>query len=413
MEPQLKIEPAREVRLPFRSITRRYYSVWGFYAFAPSFIFAIYPLFLRSRGLNQFQVNTVAATYFLVTFLTDVPTGAFADAIGRRVSVVLGCALHAAAFILYFYSYHYWHFIVAEIIDGVATTFGNGAIDAWAVDALDAAGFEGAKDRIFSRVAQILRIGSTAGALLGAYSARADLATPFLLGTIGWIVAGAVGLILMDGPTRTTKQFSMSAMGADVRRRMFAGTRSGFSTHAVFLMSLAGLFSAAAWFPFWQEWPPYFHARLGSGVEVMGWIFCLFSIAQIAGAEMASRLRWAREDRALYMAWNVALSSAVLIVGGLAASRVGIAFAMFMVAQFLAGASTPILQSWFNEEIEGDNRATLLSFGSTFATFGATAGLPVQGLIVDGFGMGSAWQGAGVLAMLQAPIFLALRRKRA
>ena len=102
----------------------------SFYAFAPSFIFAIYPLFLRSRGLNQFEVNTVAGTCFLVTFLTDVPTGAFADAIGRRDSVVLGCALHVAAFILYFFSYHYWHFIVAEIVDGVATTFGNGAIDA-------------------------------------------------------------------------------------------------------------------------------------------------------------------------------------------------------------------------------------------------------------------------------------------
>jgi predicted MFS family arabinose efflux permease len=172
------------------------------------------------------------------------------------------------------------------------------------------------------------------------------------------------------------------------------------------------MFSAAAWFPFWQEWQPYFHARLGSGVEVMGWIFCLFSVAQIAGAEMVSRLRFAREQRALYMAWNVAISSAVLVAGGLSAGRVGVAFAMFMVAQFCAGSSTPVIQSWFNEEIEGDNRATLLSFGSTFATFGATAGLPMQGMIVDAFGMGAAWQGAGVLAMLQAPIFLAMRPKR-
>ena len=173
--------------------------------------------------MNQFQVNTVAATYFLVTFLTDVPTGAFADAIGRRVSVVLGCALHAAAFMLYFYSYHYWHFILAEITDGVATTFGNGAIDAWAVDALDAAGFEGAKDKIFSRVAQIFRIGAMPGALIGAYSARVGLAIPFLLGAVGWIVVGAVGFILMDRPTRTVKQFSMSAGTATADDRWHSG----------------------------------------------------------------------------------------------------------------------------------------------------------------------------------------------
>jgi MFS family permease len=412
MNAEAKIVPAREAHLPFRSITRRYYCVWGFYSFAPSFIFAIYALFLRSRGLNQLQVNTVAATYFLVTFLTDVPTGAFADAIGRRISVVLGCALHAAAFILYFYSYHYWHFIAAEITDGIATTFGNGAIDAWAVDALDAAGFEGAKDRIFSRVAQIFRVGAIAGALVGAYASRVDLAIPFLLGAIAWIVAGVVGLILMDGPVRTTKQFSLRAAFAEVGRRTSAGTRAGFSTRAVFLLALAELISAAAWFPFWSEWQPYFLAHVGSRVEVIGWIFCLFSIAQIAGAEVVSRMRWARDDRALYMTWNVAISSAVFLAGGLAVGRVGLAFAMFMLAQFLGGASGPVYQSWFNEQIEGDHRATLLSFGTTFATFGATAGLPVQGLILDKLGPGPAWQFAGILAMLQVPVFLALRRKR-
>src|SRR5258707_2291922 len=116
MNAEAKTDPTREARLPFRSITRRYYGVWGFYSFAPSFIFAIYPLFLRSRGLNQLQVNTVAATYFLVTFLTDVPTGAFADAIGLRISVVLGCALHAAPFILYVYSCHYRPVISGRLV---------------------------------------------------------------------------------------------------------------------------------------------------------------------------------------------------------------------------------------------------------------------------------------------------------
>ncbi|HXW83307.1 MAG TPA: hypothetical protein VEJ86_02810, partial [Candidatus Binataceae bacterium] len=70
-----------------RSITRRYWIVWASYAFAPSFIFAVYPLFLRSRGLNQLQINLVPVSYLLVMFLTDVPTGAFADAVGRRAAV--------------------------------------------------------------------------------------------------------------------------------------------------------------------------------------------------------------------------------------------------------------------------------------------------------------------------------------
>ena len=40
-----------------RDITRRYYTVWGMYSFAGGFLFGVYPIFLRSRGLDQFQIN--------------------------------------------------------------------------------------------------------------------------------------------------------------------------------------------------------------------------------------------------------------------------------------------------------------------------------------------------------------------
>src|ERR1700751_3521202 len=97
-----------------RHIMRRYFAVWWTYSFGGGFLFGVYPLFLRSRGLNQLEMNSVLATYFMVTFLTDVPTGAFADALGRRRSFMLGCALRTVAFITYFFSYHYPMFILGE-----------------------------------------------------------------------------------------------------------------------------------------------------------------------------------------------------------------------------------------------------------------------------------------------------------
>ena len=120
-----------------RDITRRYYAMWWGYAFAGGFLYGVYPLFLRSRGLDQFEINSVLACYFVVMFLTDVPTGVFADAMGRRRSFVLGCATRVAAFTVYFYAHHFLAFVIAESIDGIGTTLCNGAIDAWGVDALD------------------------------------------------------------------------------------------------------------------------------------------------------------------------------------------------------------------------------------------------------------------------------------
>ncbi len=189
-----------------RSIVRRYYTVWWFQAFGPSFIFAIYPLFMRWRGLNQLQINSVAATFFLVTFITDIPTGAFADAIGRRTAFIIGSALSTVGFMVYFFAHRFPMFLVGELFDGVGFTFRNGAVDAWAVDALDAAGYAGTKDRLFSRVSQLTRIGNMAGALIGAYAGARNLAMPWLLGSCGLALSGTVGGLLMDREPRRSGQ---------------------------------------------------------------------------------------------------------------------------------------------------------------------------------------------------------------
>src|SRR5262249_14909237 len=139
-------------------------------------------------------------------FLTDVPTGAFADALGRRRSFMLGCALRTVAFTVYFFAYHYPMFLIGETIDGIGTTFCNGAIDAWGVDALDQAGFRGLKDRLFSRISQLTNIGFMTSAVIGAYVADNNIAWPWVLGAAGYSISGVVGARLMsDGLRRDAR----------------------------------------------------------------------------------------------------------------------------------------------------------------------------------------------------------------
>src|SRR5215470_16808256 len=201
------------------SIVRRYYGVWLVYALAGGFLAGVYPLFLRSRGLNQFEINSVLAMYFAVTFLLDVPTGAFADAIGRRLAFVLGCALRCLAFAVYFLSHTYVLFLVAETIDAIGTTFCNGAVDAWGVDALDEAGFEGTKDRLFSRVSQLSSLGFMATALIGAFVGQVDIAWLWLLGAGGFVVSGLCGMLLHERP-RLTSGAGHRAMREAIRVRI-------------------------------------------------------------------------------------------------------------------------------------------------------------------------------------------------
>ncbi len=394
-----------------RDITRRYYTVWGLYSFAGGFLFGVYPIFLRSRGLDQFQINSVLATYFVVLFLTDVPTGAFADLLGRRRSYVLGAALRVCAFILYFVAHHYYVFLIAESIDGIGTTFGNGAIDAWGVDALDDAGYDGLKDRLFSRISQLTTIGFMGSAMIGAYVADVNIAWPWLLGAGGYVVAGTVGALLMHDERARTTTVGIATIPRKVAAHVGNGIRAGLAAYTVLMLSVANAITVAAWAPYWISWPIMFNESLAVGVWIIGWIYCGLSAARLVGAEISARLQGDETQRAARVSMLVIGASAMLFLAGLFGGRPVVSLAMLFVMNLFTGAMMPLVQSWFNEQIESGNRATLLSFNSTFQTMGGAVGLLFAGRIVDTAGIPFEWQIAGLISVCAAPVYWATRRR--
>jgi MFS family permease len=388
---------------------RRYFAVWWVYSFGGGFLFSVYPLFLRARGLNQLQMNSVLATYFMVTFLTDVPTGAFADALGRRRSFMLGCALRTIAFTVYFFAYRYPMFLLGETIDGIGTTFCNGAIDAWGVDALDQAGFQGLKDRLFSRISQLTNVGFMASAVIGAYVAGHNIAWPWVLGAAGYSVAGLVGALLMSDGSRKGAQLDLTAMATQVGRRISGGLRAGFGRRPVLLLSLANGVLFAAWSPYWLEWPQFFNDTYAVGVWIVGWLYAFFTIARMLGAEAMIRTGGDENIRRQRLTLLAIASAVLMFSAGAVGHRPSIVLPILAALNFCWGSLMPLAQSWFNEQLGAAERATLLSFNSTFATLGGSMGLLAGGVIADWAGIQATWQFGGLLSLAVVPCYLALR----
>ncbi len=412
--PALTPSGGAATRRPSAPILRRYYAVWAIYAFGGGFLYGVYPLYLRSRGLTQFEMNSVLATYFAVTFLTDVPTGAFADAFGRRRAFVLGCVLRALAFTLYFLSHRYAEFLIAEAIDGVGTTFCNGAIDAWGVDALDATGFAGLKDRLFSRISQITNFGFMLSAIVGTWIGGYNLAWPWLLGAAGYLMSAIVGGLLMrESARRAAVSPAPGTIVASVARRVGRGFRLGFASRAILMLSLANGAFFAAWAPSWLEWPQFFADSYRMGPWIVGWIYALFTIARMAGAEAIVRMRFAPAARSRMLAGLSLTVAATFLAAWLASGRVNAALGCFVAMNLGIGALLPMAQSWFNEEIGAADRATMLSFNSTFATMGAATGLLSTGAYADARGIPAVWALSAAMMLLTTPLFWRLGRAAA
>jgi MFS family permease len=399
------------VALSVAAVLRRYYAVSLVYALAGGFLVGVYPLFLRSRGLSQLEINSVLAVYFVVTFLTDVPTGAFADALGRRFSFVVGCALRCLGFALYFVSHAYVLFLVAEAIDAVGTTFCNGAVDAWGVDALDAAGFAKTRNHLFSRVTQLSTFGLMTTGVVGGYVGSIDIAWPWLLGAAGFAVSGFTGVLLREragGGARLVIADVPAAIVARIRE----GIQLGVAVRSVRMLSAAEGIILAVLAPFWVEWPLLFGERHGVGVWVVGWIFCMLSLAYMVGAEIVVRVIALSTGRAVGLGLFTAGAGVLLFIAGILAARPHQVLIVLVLMNVLLGAREPLARSWFNEQVTSEQRATMLSFRSAVATAGGSLGLLFGGYLVDLRGIPFHWTVAGTLALLAAPCYFSLRPGR-
>jgi MFS family permease len=398
-----------------QSIRRRYYSLSLIYSFAGGFLFGVYPLFLRSRGLGQFEINSVMAIYFIVIFLTDVPTGAFADAMGRRNAMLMGCGLRMAGFLAYFFAHRYVWFIIAELLDGIGTTFCNGAVDAWGVDALDAAGFAGLRDQLFSRISQLMHIGFMASALIGAYVADYNIAWPWLLGAAGYLLCAIIAALMMTGGGMTkghagaTNELALETLASRMRQRIIVGIRKGLHRRTILMLSLANGILFATWAPYWMEWPQVVANGYGIGIWVIGWVFCLFTLGHLVGTEIVARTSSLGTNRSPRLTVLALGAAATFFAAGRYVSSPSIMVAFLVAFRAFTGAMQPLISGWLNEQIQADERATLLSFNSTFATLGGSGGLILAGLAADRWGIAVTWQFLAFVALGAAACFRGLR----
>jgi MFS family permease len=352
----------------------------------------------------------VLAVYFAVAFLFDVPTGAFADALGRRRSFMVGCALRCLAFGLYFLSHTYVLFLIAEAIDAIGTTFCNGAVDAWGVDALDEAGFEGTKHGLFSRISQLSSLGFMATALIGAFVGSVNIAWPWLLSAAGFLLSALAGTLLHERPREAAGQ-GHRAMRAAVRAQIGSGLRRGFGIRAIRLLSLAEAITLGVMAPYWLEWPLLFKDGYGAGVWVVGWVFCVLGLGKMLGAEAAARILTLTSARPRLLSGLTVGTGLTLLGAGLLADRPNQALVLLFLMNAFQGAREPLALAWFNEEVAAESRATMLSFRGMMARAGGAVGLLLGGYVADLWGIPLAWKVAGALSFLAVPCYLALRRR--
>ena len=387
---------------------RGYYLLFSLYCFSWSVLGPMYALFLLSRGLDLFQMSAVPAIYFITTFLFEVPTGAVADLMGRRVSFLLSCVTRMVAFGLYAFARGFADCVIAEFIDALGSTWATGALDAWAVDGMAAEGNRCAADRFFTRAHMSARSLMMVSCLASGYLGQRDLRLPWLLGASGFAVTTIVAFVVM----RETGSARVAGGWASVHRSLGRAVGEGLVTvrDTPVLLVLCGLTLAGAFgaMPATLLWQPRIQALSGEGTWLLGWVAASLNVTSLIGSAAIARVL-GRVSRERMLCAAALWRSTMFVLVGLAAG-VGPAVAGLLLQEMSFGMTEPLVQAWMNEHIAAERRATVLSVRAMFFTLGAAAGLVCIGLLARDVGMRAAWLACAAVFVLVACGFILLGR---
>jgi MFS family permease len=396
-----------------KRVIRGYLVITALFTLSASLIWGINTLFLLHAGLSIFEVFVANAAFTAAMALFEIPTGVVADTLGRRISFLLSEATLAVGTLAYV-GVAVIHgglllFCLAGVILGLGYTFYSGAVEAWAVDALRATGYQSELDNLFARASIVASIAMITGTILGGVLGQLDLSLPYLARAALVRLAFAVGFGIMHDIGFTPRAMHMRGVVGEMRKVGKAGMTYGWRKPAVRLLVIESFVSMGFFSWAWYAWQPYFLKLYGrNAIWLSGLIASLFALAGIAGNVLVGRLVKRTRRRTTILLGATAVTTATMVATG-AVRNFWITVPIFLLGAVAMGVMGPVRQTYLHNSIPSSERATLVSFDSLVGSLGSVGGQTGLGFLSQERSIPAGFVIGGLAQILILPIFGQLR----
>lgn len=374
-------------------------------------VFALLPL---ERGLTISQYATAAAVGGIFVLLFELPTGGFADTIGRKPVYVASAVVAMASFLVFATATSLTGFIVAAALQGIFRALDSGPLSAWFVDRVKDP-LEVAKG--LSRGAAVTSISIAAGALLSGgliainpFPSLIDLSLPV------WVAVVAVAIQLISIFLLMEEQRSTDFSAALLSTKQMATTvKEGFALLGASRILAAMIVVEVFWVWGMVGFETFTPIRLS---EILG------GTSQ-SGAVMGpvTTVAWGLSGLAALLVpvlldhySKVAISISLKILQGLgllAMALAGVPFwfiAAFLMTYAVHGPAGAVWEAIVHENVDNQHRATALSLGSMALQVSGAIAVVVLGIVADAAGTTFVFVIGGLSLFLAAPLYLVKNR---
>ena len=404
--------------LDARTARRRYLSLVALRWLPTGLLIPVTVLLALSRGLSLTEIGLVFSVQGLVVLALELPTGGLSDALGRRPVLILATFVGLLSLGLLYLADSVALFVASIALQGVYRALDSGPLEAWYVDATLAADPDVELEKGLGAGSAVLSAAIATGALLSGglvaldpFDAIDALALPLLVAlALGVVDLVAVCVLLTEVRAARGLRAVMTSVRT-VPRTVGDGLRLLKTSRVLLALVAVEFFWGFAMVTFETLFPIRLTEVVGDtdqAAALMGPISSAAWFISAAGAALitlaSTRIGVARAAAALRV-----LQGLTIVAMGLIAGPVGVV-AAYLACYLVHGASNPMHSTLLHREVDGPQRATVLSMNSMVSQPAGAIGAIALAALADGTSLSTAMVVGGIVCALAAPLYLPARR---
>jgi MFS family permease len=392
-----------QVEVPSIAEQRRNVALYYAYSFLEGFYIATGTtvLFERQLGLSFSQIFTLDAIYMLMFILFEIPSGALADQVGRKKTLLAGLAILVFAAFATGSAQNFMHLFLSFFIWAMGFSLISGASEALIYDNLkNEKRFHQVSGRALSFSVAGLALAGIVGPLLFSMYFR----LPYFASALPFVAAFLAMLFYREAAVANGRgRFSMREHVLRIRD----GTKTAIMNRFILWSTAVLALVFAVSYTFTSLYQPYL-VQVGFTVTQFAYILPLMFIAEALGGAWSEQITSRLGERVTFWT-NILLLGASLLIMGFMASKFVVP--LLVVYGFLQGVMRPLVSTYTNRQIQATHRATIISVQMMMSTLVASGLLFIFGFLTDRFGVVVLTAVIGVIVVLAGIPLMMLRPK--
>lgn len=368
-----------------------------------AFIIEILAIMLLEKGLTLGEIGLYFGLGSLSLLLLEVPTGAFADAYGRKKAIILGFVFEIVFLAAFLFLPEGEIFLALAFVAALAESMMSGSIEAFVVDMLSEKGKMDYTHKLLTSGVWWKHLTFLGGAIIGGYLATISMDYPVII-CLAFAIIGLVYSVLRLKEKHATKDFETSEK--KIVKKIMMSLDFSVKNKSLRTIHILSLILGLGTFGFFTYWQPVMRDLAGWGTDSLGLFFAVISISMMVGSEISPRFK---------ASWgNIVLIFMGMAVFLFAAGSVSVPFAVAVLIVFwemLWGMYMPLEGAIINHSSPSILRATMISIKAMSYRFGWA----LFGFSVFAFGADSPrsfWIIGAVFLVIGALIILKKRSRR-